>query len=504
MVWGSIFAWSVDITTWRKNYEVKEDVWIQLHNKSNSEKDWIGIFKVGSNNEWRKIIAFKRVGDISTQGNWYKFSNLKPDTYEARFFLNNSFKVEAKVQFSVGHMLSDILTRKTTYKVNENIWIKLKNKPGNEKDWIGIYKAGSISNYDNIMDNYNSKRKKMWVYTSEVSEIEGLDDWYSFSGLPEGSYEARFFLNDSYDVEKIVKFYVADGTYGSQGNHYVSIINDTNNFVLYHPSDWRINPTPVIFFLPASDHIDASNYDTLLSFIASHGYSVVFVPNLGTYQNQLVNLDYMMHKYTDKLDTSKIGIVGHASGGGFAFKMLEYMTKKRYGTRKNGVNYRFLLSMDGVYAQYMDKRNMKALKDTNVILMQFGSKGTNIDSRIVLTNYDLLSGTNIDKNYIVLSSDEDHNYPKRQDINKMQGMLKPLDALMRYTFQEQKPLHHEMSLEGKGKIDPYMNAYQKVFSIANYRFTCMDANAMHIGANLGHESDINNCGEPVIMPNDEF
>ena len=503
IVFSSISAWGINIKTWKNNYTIKEDIWIQLYHTSENEKDWIGIFKAGSSNTWENIISLKRIKNVPSQGKWYKFSNLKAGTYEARFFLNNSFKVKVKVKFNVGNTAYDILTRKTTYDINESIWIKLRNKPGNEKDWIGIYKAGAISNYANIISN-NSKRKKMWVYTSEISETDGLDDWYKFTGLNKGSYEARLFLNDSYDVEKTVKFHVADDVYGKKGNYYVSRIDDVNNMVLYHPNNWRIHPTPVLFFLPAAYQTDSLSYDTLLQFMASHGYSVIFVPAIGSYQSKLVNINNMIKKYADKLDTSKIGIVGHAAGGGFTFRLLEYMIKKGYGSSNHGVNYRFLFSMDGVYAQYMNKRNMRALRNTNIVLMQFQSSENNIDPRMVLTNYDLLTGENIDKNYIVLSEDEDHNSPKRQDIDSMQGMLKPLDALMRYTFEEPKEPYHEIALEGKGKVDPYMNVYQKVLSIDSYRLTCRDANTMHIGASSINKSDINNCGEPVIMPNNKF
>ena len=498
-----------DIITRKPIYSANEDVFIGLKNivvaAENKKKAWIGIYKAGTTSGVHNIIAKILVKDkTSTDGlvDWYKFSNINGGNYEARYFEDDTFTAIYQVEFSVRQ--AKVIALGTWQKnyidgLHHNTWISLRNgrKDGgpHTTDWIGLYKVGDPSDISHL---------KQWTYTKDLDEKEGTSiDWFKFPMLTRGNYEARYFYDDNYVVKKIVKFYV-DSPYGHGGQKYVDIKNQNNHFAVYHPTDWAENPTPVIFFLSALNQINATTYETLLKFIASYGYSVVFVPDLGTYADKFNNINTIIQTYKDKLDTSNIGIMGDLSGGGFTFKLLEDMIKKGYGTRRNGVNHRFLLSMDGLYAQFMNKENMKKLKDTNVILMQFGHSGNSTDPRIVLTNYFLLTGKNIDKNYIVLQDSPDHKYPRRIDIDNMQGLLKPLDAVMKYTFKEKTSIHHEMALEGLGKTDPYMNVYQKVLPISGYRFTCTRANELHIGSDYANLSDINNCGSPTLMTNVDF
>ncbi len=373
---------------------------------------------------------------------------------------------------------------------NESIQISLTNLSGFE-DWVGIYPRGASNDWENVVT-------WVWANNTEVT----LD------GVPAGEYDARLFFNNSFDVESEVRFSVSENEnayeYGQlRGTTVVATPYSLDNkAVIYHPENWDVKPTPVIFFYPGFWNTNHLNYKQLLEFIADHGYSVVFLPD---YKIASINATYnlyenILNEFADNFDTSKMGVLGHSSGGGYAFRVLEKMIKSKYG--ENG---RLLFGMDMYFAQNMNKSNMQLLSDTNAVFIQFGPTGNSTDPRIPLVNYRLLSGENIDKNYIVLKNDNDHGYPARQDINTMQGMLKPLDALMEYTFTEETDAHHQMSLEGEGKIDPYANGYQKVESIEHYsrdnnRYGCIYAALYHSGP-IGGASDIENCGEPVIEAN---
>ena len=267
-----------------------------------------------------------------------------------------------------------------------------------------------------------------------------------------------------------------------------------NKTVVYHPSTWSETATPVIFFIPGFRNTRHASYETLLKFIASHGYSVIYAP----YGSRISKYDKVVTEFKDKLNTNKIGVLGHSSGGGEAFNLLKHMIANNYG--KEG---RFMMSLDGYFAQFMDKIDMKNLTNTNILLMQLGTDGLkdDTDPRIVITSYRLLTGAGIDKNYIVLQANHKHDYPNRQDINKMQDMLKPLDALMEYTFKQKLSSHHAMALEGPGKVNPLANKYQIVLPIKKYGDDCHYANSWHKGADRNTQSTIDNCGEPEIQPN---
>ncbi len=272
--------------------------------------------------------------------------------------------------------------------------------------------------------------------------------------------------------------------------------------VVYHPTTWEEKPTPVIFFATGWHNTNHNSYKTLLRFIANHGYSVVYVPDSESYTAQLQKFDKIVTEFSAKLDTTKIGVLGHSSGGGFTFKILEHMIDKHYGEEG-----RFLCAMDPYFAQFMDKSNMNDLQNTNILFVQFGPDGeqggNETDPRIPIIEYRLLTGEGIDKNYIVLRGEHDasHGYPARQNLNTMQGLLKPLDALMEYSFKEQRDTHHTIALEGEGKEDPYANVYQKVLPIDQYTYDCHYANKYHKGADEKSNSTIDNCGEPEIQPN---
>lgn len=97
----------------------------------------------------------------------------------------------------------DISTWQKSYKVTETTWIKLDNKPGNEKDWIGIYPKRSSSEWKNLV---------AWKWVKNDSHA--YPNWYDFSILEAGEYEARFFLNDTFEADKKVSFVVTNGSNG--------------------------------------------------------------------------------------------------------------------------------------------------------------------------------------------------------------------------------------------------------------------------------------------------
>ncbi len=80
----------------------------------------------------------------------------------------------------------------TVYVPGETIVVNYSNLPDGEKNWISIYEAGA--------DNYDYGE---WYYTFGASS-----GTMYFQGLDAGSYEARLFYNDSYNLEYTVAFTV--------------------------------------------------------------------------------------------------------------------------------------------------------------------------------------------------------------------------------------------------------------------------------------------------------
>lgn len=114
--------------------------------------------------------------------------------------------------------------------------------------------------------------------------------------------------------------------YGRGGTHAVSIHTevDNGNSAVYYPSDIASIPkTPLIFFLPGFQSQDHNDYQSLLTFIASHGYSVIYAKDYyGDPDTFIERFEKMLDANNDVLpyvDTTRIGVIGHSSGGGDTF-----------------------------------------------------------------------------------------------------------------------------------------------------------------------------------------
>ena len=80
-------------------------VTVNYQNMIKQNKDWIGIYPLYSNNSWSNVIAWKWTGDKNSGTK--TFHNLPTGNYEARAFYNNSFKVEAREEFSVNNLFRE-------------------------------------------------------------------------------------------------------------------------------------------------------------------------------------------------------------------------------------------------------------------------------------------------------------------------------------------------------------------------------------------------------------
>jgi hypothetical protein len=100
-------------------------------------------------------------------------------------------------------------TTQNTYKIDEDIFVKYAGLPGNARDWIGIYKAGTSNGQ--YLD---------WVYAQ--GKKSGRK---KFIGLAKGQYEARVFFNDTYKLQASFPFSVSN----KGGNTNGGGANDDNN-----------------------------------------------------------------------------------------------------------------------------------------------------------------------------------------------------------------------------------------------------------------------------------
>ena len=101
--------------------------------------------------------------------------------------------------FLLGHAhvsAQELAPSKSTYKPGEDVAISFSGGPGNEKDWVGIYKEGQTPSDDG---------STQWKYVDGKTSGELV-----FDPLPLGKYEAHLLENDGYEILASTSFEVSE------------------------------------------------------------------------------------------------------------------------------------------------------------------------------------------------------------------------------------------------------------------------------------------------------
>ncbi len=356
-------------------------------------------------------------------------------------------------------------TLKNQYSVNEEVSVTVSGQLSGDQDWVGIYHKAANNDWGNVI---------AWNWVSNGTTALSSDK----KPMPAGNYQVRLFFHNSSNVEAVDNFTV-NGDYGSAGGHPIDYHDEVAAGMTraYFPTDIPDGEkVPVVFFASGYGSNDANDYESLLKFIASHGYYVIYAKH--AWDSVFANMDKILDNANGilpKIDTTRIGVIGHSLGGGYSFNILKYFSDKGYGA-----NGRFIMVLEGYFAYNLNKAEMQNLPaNTNVIMQQYGPGGNNAvndsDPRITLTEYYLLDSIAANQKDWQIVENADHNYPKgNKPYDQMQGILKPLDALMEYTFKTTPaPAAHDVALE-QGSDDPYNhgNGIQVVNPIADYGYKC--------------------------------
>ena len=100
-----------------------------------------------------------------------------------------------KMLVAISLFAATITLDKDTYRTGENITITLTQMPGNDGDWVGIYpKDAPGDTWDNITT---------WKHDGNVT-----NGTHILEGIPAGDYEARVFLDNSYQILTKISFNV--------------------------------------------------------------------------------------------------------------------------------------------------------------------------------------------------------------------------------------------------------------------------------------------------------
>jgi uncharacterized protein (DUF2141 family) len=193
-------AHAAAVNTSKNTYNVNENIVVNFSEMLAHNDDWIGVYATGSTNAWENVIRWSWTNDVSDGE--ITFNGLPSGSYEVRAFYNNSYVLEASKIFTVGAVGggATVNTSKNSYLPNESIVSNYTNMSGSNKDWIGIYPAGTTNAWGNMIQ---------WEWIA--GNIAGAQ---TFNPLPAGNYEVRVFFNNSLVSEAIHAFSVAIANVG--------------------------------------------------------------------------------------------------------------------------------------------------------------------------------------------------------------------------------------------------------------------------------------------------
>lgn len=256
---------------------------------------------------------------------------------------------------------------------------------------------------------------------------------------------------------------LTDSDYGLDGDYEVDSkvlsnpIEPTEKVFVYYPKG--AGPSPTLFYLHGFGGggfigLGPSDgaYDDVLKHFASRGYTVVF-PTMKvdyklaalqgyvplTYKIWWAGIKEAEEKHGDKMDTDKIGVIGHSLGGGAVPWIARKTNSKGWGS--DGL---FMVQQAPWYSWLMSNWRLENLPDHHKYLGIALDEDTINSHRMTIDINEHLATRSSEREYLLYKDcdDPNHNMPIAGGSDDDDEFLwRHLDALADYTFED--------SLEGR-------------------------------------------------------
>jgi hypothetical protein len=221
-----------------------------------------------------------------------------------------------------------------------------------------------------------------------------------------------------------------------------------NRVTLYFP-EGQTRPAPTLFFAPGWE-ISAESYMELLGFLVSKGYVVVFddyVEDSGAIGTQLCDsFRAAAVRYPERIDTTRIGLVGHSSGAGL-LPSVGYRLAVESGWGASG---RFIFSSAPWIDFDLTEEMLAAYPGDMKLIIQTYEEDLSTDLRTYIDQFESLARIpDSEKEYITLRPCTVEGYEYHADHATIAGggngygvydalddygVFRLLDALADYTF----------------------------------------------------------------------
>jgi hypothetical protein len=177
---------AVGLTTDMATYSVGQTVSVTFTNMPGATTDWIALARIVDGNQAYEAWAYTGGGNTGTVV--FSGSNLPQDagTYEARAYFDWAGTMDYTIQgrsssFTIGAAIS---TDATSYSSGSPVVVTYNGLPGTSPDWIAVAPSGSpVTTFTR------------WTYTNGQPSGQ-----VTFADVPDGTYVARSFGNDSFTL----------------------------------------------------------------------------------------------------------------------------------------------------------------------------------------------------------------------------------------------------------------------------------------------------------------
>lgn len=241
--------------------------------------------------------------------------------------------------------------------------------------------------------------------------------------------------------------YGVDGSFPVEVTTFPSPDFPGETIEIFHPGGVS-NAVPTLFFAHGFGGTFSNYVGGMLDYVAQKGYAIVFVPYPTTGASIVERYDILLggfrqaaRSYSNIIDTTQVGFMGHSFGGGAMFGI-----SHRCFTENNwGENGRLLFSLAPWYSYELTPAQLQSFPSNTKLIMQVYDDDNVNDHRMAI---DIFNNINIpaeEKDFILVQSDTlqghiyaaDHAVPGTYqvfDALDYYAFYRLLDALCDYTF----------------------------------------------------------------------
>lgn len=269
-----------------------------------------------------------------------------------------------------------------------------------------------------------------------------------------------------------------DWGFSGAGKHAVEVdtvtsrINLLQKKVLYIFSPQGVDTkVPCIFFYPQYGKENPAEYIEFINYLVSMGNVVIYPPyqNLNFRRSNIkehtINIDVlkeMASAVREKVDTTRIGFIGHGFGGGI-IPAVANMTIRKMGWGKGKT---FMYLMSPWYFHGISKRELEAFPDETHLIVQIFENDNINDPQIGFTLFTTIGIPAKNKEFYVLLSDKgkdcrlksDFTVPLGADafggennILDTAGVYRLCDVCIEAVFRDNKKAHEKAFGTGKAR-----------------------------------------------------